>query len=46
MALVTHVAKYFPFYARGEETFFSLLYKEKKKIFFKKSLFKPQLQIH
>ena len=45
MALVTHVSKYFPFYARGEETFFSLLYKEKKN-FFKKSLFKPQLQIH
>ena len=33
MALVTHVSKYFPFYARGEETFFSLLYKEKKNFF-------------
>ena len=33
MALVTHVYKYFSFYARGEETFFSLLYKVKKKFF-------------
>ena len=33
MALVTHVAKYFPFYARGEETFFHFSTKRKKNFF-------------
>lgn len=45
MALVTRVYKYFSFYAREKKPSFHFSTKWKKN-FFKKSLFKPQLQIH